>query len=164
SSVRGHAPEVHIQVCAIGSEWDRRQLLFVDYCAPKSWRGAATPRRSSRKPRSGPMTGSLTQKPKRQFARFSRRLSFGQPKLAGPQVERMPGLITVLLFALATMILTVSPGPGVLCVAARSLDQGRAGFSLIFGIEFGEVVWIAAGSTRVATLLSTSIAAMSVLC
>lgn len=76
----------------------------------------------------------------------------------------MPGLITVLLFALATMILTVSPGPGVLCVAARSLDQGRAGFSLIFGIEFGEVVWIAAGSTGVATLLSTSIAAMSVLC
>jgi len=36
----------------------------------------------------------------------------------------MPGLITVLLFALATMILTVSPGPGVPCVAARSLDQG----------------------------------------
>jgi threonine/homoserine/homoserine lactone efflux protein len=76
----------------------------------------------------------------------------------------MPGLTTVLLFALATFILTVSPGPGVLYVAARSLGQGRrAGFASMFGIEFGEVVWIAAAATGVAALLSTSIAAISVL-
>ena len=76
----------------------------------------------------------------------------------------MPGLTTVLLFALATFILTVSPGPGVLYVAARSLAQGRrAGFASMFGIEFGEVVWIAATATGVGAILSTSIAAISVL-
>jgi len=51
----------------------------------------------------------------------------------------MPGATTVLLFALATFLLTVSPGPGVLYVTARSLAQGRrAGFASMFGIEFGE--------------------------
>ena len=71
---------------------------------------------------------------------------------------------TVLLFALATFLLTVSPGPGVLYVTARSLAQGRrAGFASMFGIEFGEVVWIAAAATGVAALLSTSVAALDAL-
>jgi len=76
----------------------------------------------------------------------------------------MPGATTVLLFALATFLLTVSPGPGVLYVAARSLAQGRgAGFASMFGIEFGEVVWIAAASTGVAALLSASVTALDAL-
>ena len=42
----------------------------------------------------------------------------------------MPGVTTILLFGLATFILTISPGPGVLYVTARSLAQGRrAGFA-----------------------------------
>jgi threonine/homoserine/homoserine lactone efflux protein len=37
--------------------------------------------------------------------------------------------VTLVLFGIATFILTVSHGPGVLYVAARSLAQGRrAGF------------------------------------
>jgi len=73
----------------------------------------------------------------------------------------MPGATTVLLFALATFLLTVSPGPGVLYVTARSLAQGRrAGFASMFGIEFGEVVWIAAAATGVAALLSASVTAL----
>jgi len=76
----------------------------------------------------------------------------------------MPGATTVLLFALATFLLTVSPGPGVLYVTARSLAQGRrAGFASMFGIEFGEVVWIAAAATGVAALLSTSVTALDAL-
>lgn len=76
----------------------------------------------------------------------------------------MPSTTTVLLFALATFLLTVSPGPGVLYVTARSLSQGRrAGFASMFGIEFGEVVWIAAAATGVAALLSASAAALDVL-
>jgi len=76
----------------------------------------------------------------------------------------MPGATTVLLFALATFLLTVSPGPGVLYVTARSLAQGRgAGFASMFGIEFGEVVWIAAAATGVAALLSASAAALDAL-
>src|SRR2546428_10797419 len=70
-------------------------------------------------------------------------------------------LTTVLLFALATFLLTVSPGPGVLYVTARSLAQGRrAGFASMFGIELGEVVWIAAAATGVAALLSASAATL----
>src|SRR5579864_724043 len=76
----------------------------------------------------------------------------------------MPALTTLLLFALATFLLTVSPGPGVLYVVARSLSQGRkAGFASMFGIESGEVVWLAATATGLAALLATSAAALGVL-
>jgi threonine/homoserine/homoserine lactone efflux protein len=76
----------------------------------------------------------------------------------------VPSLTTFLLFALATFLLTVSPGPGVLYVTARSLSQGRAaGFASMFGIESGEVVWIAAAATGLAALLSTSTYALGIL-
>ena len=76
----------------------------------------------------------------------------------------MPSDTTLVLFALATFLLTVSPGPGVLYVTARSLAQGRrAGFASMFGIEFGEVVWIAAAATGVAALLSASVTALDAL-
>src|SRR6059058_5029543 len=76
----------------------------------------------------------------------------------------MPGLTTVLLFAVATTILTVSPGPGVLYVAARSVAQGRrAGFASMLGIESGEIMWIVAAATGVAALLSASVAGLTAL-
>ena len=73
----------------------------------------------------------------------------------------MPATTTVLLFGLATLILTASPGPGVLYVSARSLAQGRrAGLASMLGIESGEVVWILAAATGVAALLATSSSAL----
>jgi threonine/homoserine/homoserine lactone efflux protein len=76
----------------------------------------------------------------------------------------MPGPTTLLLFALATFLLTVTPGPGVLYVTARSLSQGRrAGFASMFGIECGEIVWLAAAATGVAAVLSASTQALDVL-
>jgi threonine/homoserine/homoserine lactone efflux protein len=76
----------------------------------------------------------------------------------------MPGLTTLLLFALATFLLTVTPGPGVLYVTSRSLAQGRsAGFASMFGIESGEVVWLAAAASGVAALLAASVSALTVL-
>lgn len=76
----------------------------------------------------------------------------------------MPATTTLALFALATFALTVSPGPGVLYVAARTLSQGRAaGFASMFGIEAGEVVWLAATATGLAALLATSTAAFGLL-
>ena len=72
--------------------------------------------------------------------------------------------MTLLLFALATLLLTASPGPGVLYVTARSLSQGRrAGFVSMFAIESGEVVWIAAAGTGLAALLAASVSALTVL-
>ena len=76
----------------------------------------------------------------------------------------MPAPTTLALFALATALLTASPGPGVLYVTARALSQGRkAGFASMFGIESGEVVWIAAAATGVAALLAASVSALTVL-
>jgi threonine/homoserine/homoserine lactone efflux protein len=76
----------------------------------------------------------------------------------------MPGPTTVLLFALATALLTASPGPGVLYVTARTVSQGRrAGFASMFGIEAGEIVWLIATATGLAALLSTSAQALEFL-
>jgi threonine/homoserine/homoserine lactone efflux protein len=76
----------------------------------------------------------------------------------------MPGTTTVLLFALATLLLTASPGPGVLYVWARCLAQGRrAGFASMFGIEAGELIWLVAVATGVAALLATSVSALTFL-
>ena len=76
----------------------------------------------------------------------------------------MPAPTTLLLFALATFLLTVTPGPGVLYVTARSVSQGRrAGFASMFGIETGEVAWIIAAATGVAAVLSASTQALDVL-
>ena len=72
--------------------------------------------------------------------------------------------MTLLLFALATLLLTASPGPGVLYVTARSIAQGRrAGFASMFGIESGELLWLAATAAGLATLLAASAAALNVL-
>jgi len=76
----------------------------------------------------------------------------------------IPAPATLALFAIATFLLTVSPGPGVLYVTARSVSQGRrAGFVSMFGIESGEIVWIAAAATGVAALLAASESALDVL-
>ena len=76
----------------------------------------------------------------------------------------MPTPTTLLLFGLATFLLTVSPGPGVLYVTARTVSQGRrAGFASMFGIEAGEVVWIVAAATGLAAVLSASAQVLDVL-
>lgn len=76
----------------------------------------------------------------------------------------MPALTTLLLFALATLIQTATPGPGILYLAARSLVQGRrAGFASMFGIESGEIVWLAAAATGLVALLASSVSVLTVL-
>jgi threonine/homoserine/homoserine lactone efflux protein len=76
----------------------------------------------------------------------------------------VPSLTTMLLFGLATFLLTISPGPGVLYVVARSLAQGRkAGFASMLGLESGEVVWLAAAASGVAALLAASVSALTFL-
>src|SRR5690242_13871790 len=76
----------------------------------------------------------------------------------------MPSATTLVLFALATLILTASPGPGVIYVVSRSLAQGRrGGFASMFGIESGEVLWLVATATGLAALLAASAGALTVL-
>jgi threonine/homoserine/homoserine lactone efflux protein len=76
----------------------------------------------------------------------------------------MPTLMTLFLFAVATLVLTATPGPGVLYLVARSVAQGRrAGFVSMLGIESGEVVWIAAAATGLSAVLAASTTALDVL-
>src|SRR5215472_17689476 len=72
-----------------------------------------------------------------------------------------PGLIA--LFAAATFVLTVTPGPGVLYVVGRSVGGGRrAGLASMLGIETGEAVYIAAAALGITAVLATSAIALSV--
>ncbi len=73
-----------------------------------------------------------------------------------------PRLLTV--FALATFVLTVTPGPGVLYVVGRSVGGGRrAGLASMLGIETGEAVYIAGAALGITALLAASPLALSVL-
>ena len=73
-----------------------------------------------------------------------------------------PGLLAV--FALATFVLTVTPGPGVLYVVGRSVGGGRrCGLASMLGIETGEAVYIAGAALGITALLATSAIALSVL-
>lgn len=73
-----------------------------------------------------------------------------------------PGLIAA--FALATFVLTATPGPGVLYVVGRSVGGGRrSGLASMLGIETGEAVYIAGVALGISALLATSAIALSVL-
>jgi threonine/homoserine/homoserine lactone efflux protein len=73
-----------------------------------------------------------------------------------------PGLLAV--FALATFVLTATPGPGVLYVVGRSVGSGRrSGLASMLGIETGEAVYIAGAALGITALLATSATALSVL-
>jgi threonine/homoserine/homoserine lactone efflux protein len=73
-------------------------------------------------------------------------------------VERlMPGLATILVFCGVSLVLVASPGPGVLFVVGRSIDQGRrAGVASMLGIELAEVVHVFAVALGLSALLATS--------
>ena len=76
----------------------------------------------------------------------------------------MPSAGLLAVFALATFVLTVTPGPGVLYVVGRSVGGGRmVGFASMLGIETGEAVYIAGAALGITALLATSALALSVL-
>src|SRR5712692_8934776 len=73
-----------------------------------------------------------------------------------------PGLIAA--FAVATFVLTATPGPGVLYVVGRSVGGGRlSGLASMLGIETGEAVYIAGAALGITALLAASPIALSVL-
>lgn len=75
----------------------------------------------------------------------------------------MPELATLLLFAAASFALIVVPGPAVLYVITRSLDQGRsAGLASVAGVSVGAYVHIIAAAIGLSALLTSSVIAFSV--
>ena len=69
----------------------------------------------------------------------------------------MPGPATILLFCGVSFVLVATPGPGVLYVVGRSIDQGRrAGVASMLGIELAEVAHVFAVALGLSALLATS--------
>jgi threonine/homoserine/homoserine lactone efflux protein len=75
----------------------------------------------------------------------------------------MPPLTGLGLFVVAALVLLVTPGPAVLYIVARSLDQGRtAGLVSMLGVHAGTLVHIAAASAGLSALLMASATAFSI--
>ena len=62
----------------------------------------------------------------------------------------MPAPSTLALFAVAALALLVIPGPSVLYVVTRSIEQGRrAGLVSVMGLHTGTLVHIAAAAEAI---------------
>jgi threonine/homoserine/homoserine lactone efflux protein len=74
----------------------------------------------------------------------------------------VPSPSTIAVFCAAALSLLVLPGPAVLYIVTRSVDQGRrAGLVSVLGIHTGSVVHVAAAAVGLSALLATSAAAFT---
>ena len=66
----------------------------------------------------------------------------------------MPDSAALALFLATTIVLLLTPGPAVLYIVARSIDQGRlAGLIYVLGIGVGTLVHITAATLGLSALL-----------
>ena len=69
----------------------------------------------------------------------------------------MPDLTLWGLFVVASMVLLLKPGPAVLYIVARSVEQGRAaGLVSVLGIHLDTIVHITAAAVRLSALIMSS--------
>jgi threonine/homoserine/homoserine lactone efflux protein len=75
----------------------------------------------------------------------------------------MPDLTLWGLFIAASVVLLVTPGPAVLYIVARSVEQGRAaGLVSVLGIHLGTIVHIVAAAVGLSALIVSSALAFSI--
>src|SRR5688500_7106805 len=75
----------------------------------------------------------------------------------------MPDLTLWGLFVVASVVLLLTPGPAVLYIVARSVQQGRAaGLASVLGIHLGTIVHIAAAAVGLSALIVSSALAFAV--
>ena len=75
----------------------------------------------------------------------------------------IPGAASLGLFIVAALVLLVTPGPAVLYIVARSIEQGRlAGFVSDLGIHSATLVHVLAASLGLSALLASSALAFSI--
>jgi threonine/homoserine/homoserine lactone efflux protein len=68
-----------------------------------------------------------------------------------------PDFANLGLFVLAALVLLLTPGPAVLYIVARSLEQGRrAGLISMLGVHVGTLVHVAAAAAGVSAVLAAS--------
>lgn len=69
----------------------------------------------------------------------------------------LPDWSTLAIFAFAAWVLLVIPGPSVLYIVARSVDQGRAaGIVSALGVQAGSLVHVAAAALGLSAILMSS--------
>ncbi len=79
-------------------------------------------------------------------------------------MNNMPDLSSLTLFFVATAVLLLTPGPAVLYIVARSIEQGRlAGIVSTLGISTGTFFHIGAAAFGVSALLLNSALAFNIL-
>jgi threonine/homoserine/homoserine lactone efflux protein len=72
-------------------------------------------------------------------------------------VAGMPSVSTLGLFALAAIALLLVPGPSVLYVITRSVDQGRkAGLVSVLGLHTASIIHVTAAATGLSAVLLAS--------
>lgn len=75
----------------------------------------------------------------------------------------MSELAQLYLFVVASLVLLLTPGPAVLYVVARSVNQGRiAGIVSVLGLEFGTLFHVAAAALGISAVLLSSALAFNV--
>jgi threonine/homoserine/homoserine lactone efflux protein len=69
------------------------------------------------------------------------------------------------LFVVAALLLLITPGPAVLYIVTRSMDQGRrAGLISVAGVHAGTFVHVGAAAAGLSALLATSAVAFTASC
>lgn len=77
--------------------------------------------------------------------------------------EFLPPLHLLSAFAVASFVLAVTPGPGVLYIVARSMSQGRAsGLASVAGVAIGNFVNAMGASFGLAALFAVSALAFTI--
>lgn len=75
----------------------------------------------------------------------------------------MPDSSTLLLFTAAALALLIVPGPSILYIVARGIDQGRgAALASSFGVGAGSFIHTVAATLGLSALLATSATAFTV--
>ncbi len=97
----------------------------------------------------------------------SLRIRYAVPPLLPPESRRMPIVIppaaSLGVFAVAALALLLTPGPAVLYIVARSVEQGRlAGLVSVCGITTGTLVHVLAAALGLSALLASSALAFAV--
>ncbi|WP_259455566.1 LysE family translocator [Bacillus sp. PK3_68] len=70
---------------------------------------------------------------------------------------------TIWLFVIAAATLLILPGPAVLYIMGRSIDQGKkAGLVSVVGVSLGGSIHVLAGAIGVSAILMTSATAFNI--
>ena len=75
----------------------------------------------------------------------------------------MPEISNLTLFRVAALVLLITPGPALIYIITRSIDQGRvAGVVSVLGIGVGGLFHVAAASLGLSALLFSSALAFNI--